>query len=116
MTCDGFRSAYDPELDARFGTAALEAAIDHAGACPACSDWYMHHEVEAAGGIPDAHPCVHMAYHSLHQCLDHADARDCPETLIVHWQGTYALPIRDGSRATIPIGFCPWCGVPLPRR
>jgi hypothetical protein len=116
VTCAEFQAAYDPGFDTRFGSAALDAAIDHVTDCAACSNWYMRTEVEAAGADPDAHPCVHMAYHSLHQCLEHSDARDCPETLIVQWQGRYALPVRNGGRGTIAIAFCPWCGVPLPRR
>ena len=57
-----------------------------------------------------------MVYHSLHQCLEHPDARDCAETLIMHSQGRHALPIRDGGRSPVTIAFCPWCGTPLPRR
>jgi hypothetical protein len=115
VTCDAFRAAYDPRLPTRFSQAALGDAIDHVTGCVPCSDWYMRSEVTATGSDPDAHPCVHMAYHSLHQCLEHPDARDCPDTLVVHWEGRYSLPVRDGGRSTIAIGFCPWCGVPLPR-
>jgi hypothetical protein len=116
MTCDAFRTAYDRGVDMRFSPATLGDAIDHVDGCGACSDWYMHNEVQATGSDPAAHPCVHMAYHSLHQCLEHTDARDCPATLIVHWQGRYSLPVRDGGRSMIAIAFCPWCGVPLPSR
>jgi hypothetical protein len=116
VTCGGFRAAYDPRLDTRFSPSSLDDAIDHVGACPSCSDWCMQNEVIAAGGDPGAHPCIHVAYHSLHQCLEHSDPRDCPETLIVHWQGAYALPVRNGGRSTVPISFCPWCATPLTRR
>ena len=116
MTCDAFQSAYNPRLDTRFSPTDLDAAIDHVTACTACSDWYMRREVRAAGDDADRHPCVHIAYHSLHQCLEHPDARDCPDTLVVRRHGAYALSVRDGSRSTIAIAFCPWCGVPLPRR
>jgi hypothetical protein len=115
VTCAEFKVAYDPSFDARFDPGAIAGAIDHVDSCAACSEWYMRNEVEAAGTDPDAHPCVHMAYHSLHQCLEHSDARDCPDTLIIHWEGRYSLPVRNEGRSTIPIGFCPWCGVRLPR-
>jgi hypothetical protein len=116
MTCDEFRDAYDPRVSTRFAASALSGAIDHVDGCATCSDWYMGNEVTAAGGNPAAHPCIHVAYHSLHQCLEHVDPRDCPDTLLIHWHGRYALPVRDGGRTTVAIAFCPWCAVPLPRR
>jgi hypothetical protein len=116
VTCDAFRAAYDRGVSTRPSHATLGDAIDHVTGCGARSAWYMHNEVQVTGSDPAARPCVHMAYHSLHQCLEHADPRDCPDTLIVHWQGRYSLPVRDGGRSMIENACCPWCGVPLPSR
>jgi hypothetical protein len=49
-------------------------------------------------------------------CTTCPDSYSCPDTLVVYDAATdaYALPIRDGGPSRSTIGYCPWCGAPLP--
>jgi hypothetical protein len=84
----------------------------HEEECSTCRDKSLEQSLQAEGGSKNGHPCVHLAWFSLHRCDQHADAFECPDTLLVQLEGGgYGLPIRDGGRAVSPISHCPWCGI-----
>lgn len=43
-------------------------------------------------------------------CRHHSDPWDCSDVLILETDNGPALPIRDGGRSFMLIGFCPFCG------
>ena len=86
----------------------------HEQACTGCADWSKRRYLTERGVDPDAHPCLHVALYSLHQCEQHDTAWECPDTLLVQLEdGQFGLPIRDGGPSYVPIDFCPWCGIEL---
>src|SRR5262245_3136134 len=103
MKCSEFRASYRLGSPARFDESDVTAAVDHMNECSDCRDWYMASEVAAAGGDLSSHPCVHVAYRSLHRCTQHVDPHVCPETTLVKRGslGPYAIPVRDGGRSSI---------------
>ncbi|WP_411079714.1 DUF6980 family protein [Streptomyces sp. cmx-18-6] len=62
------------------------------------------------------HCCEAMTSRVNARCEEHADAFDCPDTLIDYSAKLqeYGLIIHDGGTSTIRIDFCPWCGRRLP--
>lgn len=84
----------------------------HEEECSTCRDKSLEQSLLAEGGSKNGHPCVHLAWFSLHRCDQHSDAFECPDTLLVKSDdGGYGLPIRDGGNAVSPISHCPWCGI-----
>jgi len=60
---------------------------------------------------------VHIAWHVLQECHDHADRKKCPTVIIVYDPpfNEYSIPDRSArSVASTTIRFCPWCGAKLP--
>jgi hypothetical protein len=116
-----FRSQVDRFATSRltgeaFNSDAWEAWSDHKWSCRECAEFVMAFEVEQAGKRVQDYPCVHMAYKLLHDCDVHPDPFDCPDTVIVHGDSGFGLPIHDGWRSYHVIDFCPWCGVSLGER
>lgn len=56
--------------------------------------------------------CEMMEYHSKHNCIEHENKYDCPDSLIDFNEQSknYILIIHDGGTSGIEIKFCPWCG------
>jgi hypothetical protein len=60
--------------------------------------------------------CEDMALHASHNCPDHSDPFDCPDSVIIrHRDGSFGLPVHDGGSSSIGINRCPWCATTLPR-
>jgi hypothetical protein len=57
-----------------------------------------------------------MAFEISRTCRDHEDTFDCPDCLVNYSSkfDEYGFIIHDGSRSTVIIQFCPWCGTALP--
>ena len=119
MTCDDFRAAYPrlgvPGPAARHDTDEYRAWSAHFKSCRACADFAQAAEVRRKGVDVDRYPCVHVAYHSLPWCDEHVEARECPEVAIIYTpeHEEFGIHLYDGT--TLAIGYCPWCGVKLPR-
>jgi hypothetical protein len=61
--------------------------------------------------------CDSMAGHLAWSCDMHDDPYDCPDAVVVRdAKGRYGVPVHDGGRSYIAIGFCPWCGQALAKR
>lgn len=60
--------------------------------------------------------CAEMAAALAHDCTQHADPFDCPDTVLVHNPlfEEYGMPIRDGGMSYLVVSHCPWCGARLP--
>lgn len=66
---------------------------------------------------PEAkHCCAEMGAALSHDCNQHADPFDCPDTVLVYNEpfGEYGMPIRDGGMSYLVVSHCPWCGAKLP--
>lgn len=116
--CDAFRvtaADYWPDGHSVHGMHldALSAWVEHLHVCASCRDWYMEHQNEHRGVKTEEFPCVHLAYYSTLVCDVHGDPWDCPDVLVVKTQQGFAIPIRDGGRSFVLIGFCPWCGISI---
>ncbi len=62
------------------------------------------------------HCCERMEAALRFECTAHADAFECPDSL-VYYSGRsdeYGLIVHDGGTSYIVIGYCPWCGAKLP--
>jgi hypothetical protein len=60
--------------------------------------------------------CQEMSEALNHQCSQHPDSFDCPDSLI-HYSpefDEYGLVIHDGGSSVQAINYCPWCGSKLP--
>jgi hypothetical protein len=62
------------------------------------------------------HCCERMEAGLTFECSQHADAFDCPDSLVCYSERSdeYGLIVHDGGASYIVIGYCPWCGVKLP--
>ena len=60
--------------------------------------------------------CERMGEALSFACLQHADAFECPDSLVYYSDGAneYGLIVHDGGTSYSIIGYCPWCGVKLP--
>jgi hypothetical protein len=57
-----------------------------------------------------------MEEHLKFECSQHADAYECPDTLVSYSQqfDEYGVIVHDGGSSSIVIKYCPWCGTKLP--
>lgn len=60
--------------------------------------------------------CGEMAASLAHDCDQHADPFDCPDTVLIYNEpfDEYGIPIRDGGMSYLVVSHCPWCGARLP--
>ncbi|WP_084174964.1 DUF6980 family protein [Afifella pfennigii] len=63
------------------------------------------------------HCCEAMAAALEHDCPQHANPWQCPDTVLVYHEpfDEYGIPIRDGGMSYLRLAHCPWCGTPLPK-
>ncbi len=63
------------------------------------------------------HCCLDMEEHLKFECSQHADANECPDTLVSYSQqfDEYGVIVHDGGSSSIVIKYCPWCGTTLPQ-
>ncbi|MFE2110284.1 DUF6980 family protein [Kitasatospora sp. NPDC059463] len=62
------------------------------------------------------HCCETMTRQANRHCDQHDDPFDCADAVVrlrARFQ-EYGLIVHDGGTSVIEIGFCPWCGRPLP--
>ena len=59
--------------------------------------------------------CEEMTRQVEYSCDLHRDLSDCPDSLVVHVNGTgeFGLRVHDGGSSFIVIRHCPWCGAHL---
>ena len=62
------------------------------------------------------HCCPDLARAAAFDCDVHADAFECPDTLIYYSKKRkkYGIIFHDGGSSYSVINFCPWCGAQLP--
>ena len=62
------------------------------------------------------HCCDSMTSRVAHQCDQHEDPFDCPDSLICYVDrfDEYGIIIHDGGSSYVLIHYCPWCGAKLP--
>ena len=118
MNCSEYRQLYSrytayPLPRKVHETQEFDEWQDHSLDCRSCADWDYGKRVEATGHTVGEYPCVHIAYQVTQQCETHPDPYDCPDVLIVEFEGTYGIPIRDGGSSRVVISHCPWCGLEL---
>lgn len=83
----------------------------HYNGCRACHGKSLQRYLRAKGVRVEDYPCACLANACHHECDIHADAWECPDTLLVRdSSGGFGIPIRDGGPSVSPISFCPWCG------
>ena len=59
------------------------------------------------------HCCRAMAEQLDHECDQHLDPADCPDSLVARFGKQYGLRIHDGGSSFVVIHHCPWCGSKL---
>lgn len=62
------------------------------------------------------HCCEQMVESLKFDCSQHADAFECPDTLVYYSDrfDEYGLIVHDGGASYVSISHCPWCGDKLP--
>ena len=118
MNCKEYRTLHAKHTDLPlrievWGSDEAEEWRDHADDCTECSEWSMAQYVQKNGDNHQDYPCVHIAYYSQHNCEEHKDPLDCPDTTLVKQKNGFGIPVRDGGFSVISISNCPWCGISL---
>lgn len=116
MDCKKYKSLYEifTDFPLPFEITDSDDYLDwheHGHECLECKEWNMGKEVEKNGDKPANHPCIHLAYHSQHNCQDHKDPFECPDTTLVKINDRYGIPVRNGGSSFVEIKNCPWCGI-----
>lgn len=82
---------------------APSAVVAHLTACDDCrTSLYLFLDVPDLDYL--SHPCFHVAYYAANTAARCIDASG----------GVYGIITGRDKCESIVIGFCPWCGTPLP--
>ena len=110
MNCDQYRKLYQQYSASGLSREIWETQqfgdwVDHFHTCQSCSDWDLGKRMETINHKVSDFPCVHVAYQVTQKCEKHSDPKDCPDILIVKFNGGYGIPIRDGGSSIVRINF-----------